>query len=76
MFRLRDCSEDDTIFVDFNRISSDMYYPSLLAQGRFLLLFILIILTFSKKSSMIKRYLIMVFALYMIVHSVKKFFSE
>lgn len=26
MFRLQAVSEDDTIFMDFNRISSDMYY--------------------------------------------------
>lgn len=32
MFRLRDCPEDDTIFVDFNRISSDMYYRPCLSK--------------------------------------------
>lgn len=38
MFRLRDCPEDDTIFVDFNRISSDMYTVSVGAGAVFILL--------------------------------------
>lgn len=43
---LQAASEDDTIFLDFNRISSDMYTVSVLvALGRFfILLFIVTII--------------------------------
>lgn len=37
MFRLQAVSEDDTIFLDFNRISSDMYTVSVGAGAVFIL---------------------------------------